>query len=162
MGLRDRQQGDRQQIVMRLDVAENSVDSIPPADDFNPSAFTRKMHAQAILPSNSAISTISMPDSSRTQTPSDAGEARPQKYAADCAVMMRTMPSGSGACQENRRILKGKKVSRTGIEPPQSHYSRKVAMCEESGRLRPDRPCGVFQARLPSVAPTAYTYAPIG
>ena len=40
MGLRDRQQGDRQQIVMRLDVAENSVGSIP-----------------------SAISTISMPDS---------------------------------------------------------------------------------------------------
>jgi hypothetical protein len=40
MGLRDRQQGDRQQIVMRLDVSENSVGSIP-----------------------SAISTISMPDS---------------------------------------------------------------------------------------------------
>jgi hypothetical protein len=40
MGLRDRQQGDRQQIVMRLEVAENSVGSIP-----------------------SAISTISMPDS---------------------------------------------------------------------------------------------------
>ena len=36
MGLRDRQQGDRQQIVMRLDVAENSVGWIPSdLDDFD-------------------------------------------------------------------------------------------------------------------------------
>ena len=50
---------------MRLDVAENSVARSHRPTTLIPSAFTRKMHAQAILPSNSAISTISMPDSSR-------------------------------------------------------------------------------------------------
>ena len=118
---------------MRLDVAENSVGSIP-----------------------SAISTISMPDSH--VLPSLQAQAA---STLDAAIGCQDENDAADQRQEIEESLR-KEVSRTGIEPPQSHYSRKVAMCEESGRLRPDRLCGVFQARLPCVAPTAYTYAPIG
>ena len=88
MGLRDRQQGDRQQIVMRLDVAENFVGSIP-----------------------SAISTISMPDSH--VLPSLQAQAA---STLDAAIGCQDENDAADQRQEIEESL-WKVVSRVGIEP---------------------------------------------
>jgi hypothetical protein len=88
MGLRDRQQGDRQQIVMRFrDVAENSVGSIP-----------------------SAISTISMPDSH--VLPSLQAQAA---STLDAAIGCQDENDAADQRQEIESL--GKELSREGIEP---------------------------------------------
>ena len=82
----------------------------------------------------SAISTISMPDSH--VLPSLQAQAA---STLDAAIGCQDENDAADHRQEIEEALR-KVVSREGIE--------------HSG--------GVFQARLPSVAPTAYTYAPIG
>ena len=115
MGLRDRQQGDRQQIVMRLDVAENSVGSIP-----------------------SAISTISMPESH--VLPSLQAQAA---STLDAAIGCQDENDAADQRQEIEESLR-KEVSRTGIEPPLgSDYPRVVATGGEILEASPHRPCGL-------------------
>ena len=110
MGLRDRQQGDRQQIVMRLDVAENSVGSIP-----------------------SAISTISMPDSH--VLPSLQAQAA---STLDAAIGCQDENDAADQRQEIEESLR-KEVSRVGIAPERRSRRLKPECLRITGRSHVER-----------------------
>jgi hypothetical protein len=107
MGLRDRQQGDRQQIVMRLDVAETSVGSIP-----------------------SAISTISMPDSH--VPPSLQAQAA---STLDAANGCQDENDAADQRQEIEESLR-KEVNRMRIEPTGESVGRRMWRARPAFALR--------------------------